>query len=172
MAVAAVRPVAPPVLTKEVVLHDQFNLLVLPIIGTAVLGGLLGFIDTMLVSAAWCRGGGGAASRRFGREGRRGPVLASLTAYIHSICCLQVTKSFIAYIVADFLWILVEPRAVPSKWVCRRGSACSPRLPPAPLLQQPSRTSPPCQIPLPTTITHVPLDIPPTCRTVAAAGPR
>ena len=59
MAVAAVRPVAPPVLTKEVVLHDQFNLLVLPIIGTAVLGGLLGFIDTMLVSAAWCRGGGG-----------------------------------------------------------------------------------------------------------------
>ena len=59
VAVAAARPV-PPVLTKEVVLHDQFNLLVLPIIGTAVLGGLLGYIDTMLVSG-WRRRGGSSS---------------------------------------------------------------------------------------------------------------
>lgn len=39
-------------------------------------------------------------------------VLAGLAGLIDT---LLVTKAFILYIVADFFWILLEPRAVPSK---------------------------------------------------------
>lgn len=68
--------VAPPrpVLSPPVILHDRANLVALPAIGTLVLAGLLGYIDTHLV-----------------------------------------TQAFIFYIVADFFWILLEPKAVPSR---------------------------------------------------------
>ncbi|PRW45451.1 GTP-binding chloroplastic [Chlorella sorokiniana] len=64
----------PIVLSPEVVLHDRCNLVALPIVGGLVLAGLLGAVDTLLV-----------------------------------------TKAFILYIVADFFYILLEPKAVPSR---------------------------------------------------------
>lgn len=41
----------------------------------------------------------------------------------------QVTKAFLLYIVADWFWILIEPRAVPSKWVLPRAARRTPRIP-------------------------------------------
>lgn len=75
-AAGAGRSPKPPaiVLSPEVVLHDRCNLVALPIVGGLVLAGLLGAVDTLLV-----------------------------------------TKAFILYIVADFFYILLEPKAVPSR---------------------------------------------------------
>lgn len=71
---AGAAPAPPAKLTPQVVLHDRANLVALPTIGCMVLAGLLGYIDTLLV-----------------------------------------TKAFIVYIVGDLFWLILEPKAVPSR---------------------------------------------------------
>ena len=100
--------VAPPrpALAPSVVLHDRANLVALPLIGTLVLAGLLGFIDTMLVSQAGAPPPVAPAAW---------PPPPTLMSSLFPRLFAQVTKSFILYIVADFFWILLEPKAVPSQ---------------------------------------------------------
>lgn len=125
-AAGAGRSLKPPAisLSPEVVLHDRCNLVALPIVGGLVLAGLLGAVDTLLVS----RGGqlgkvGGcgctwlelvfslcaAASSAAAGTAHKQQVTTSILPYG------QVTKAFILYIVADFFYILLEPKAVPSR---------------------------------------------------------
>jgi hypothetical protein len=123
--------VAPPrpALAPSVVLHDRANLVALPLIGTLVVAGLLGHIDTMLVSEGGWRARSGAPTAApaascclLPPQRRRRSVCSSLPANSHIpfpspflSFSRQVTKSFILYIVADFFWILLEPKAVPSQ---------------------------------------------------------
>lgn len=103
-------------LSPEVVLHDRCNLVALPIVGGLVLAGLLGAVDTLLVSLLLA---GSLAGNQ--HECRLCPCVPAL---VRCACPLnvsvviflpQVTKAFILYIVADFFYILLEPKAVPSR---------------------------------------------------------
>lgn len=89
---------SPIVLSPQVTLHDRANLLALPVVGSLVLAGLFGYIDTMLVSAA--SGGRGllvvaacCAPTHPGLHSCTEPSLSDPAA-------LQVTKTFILYICA------------------------------------------------------------------------
>lgn len=152
---------APLALSPPVILHDRANLIALPIIGTLVLAGLFGYIDTMLVGAAAVSvsscGGSGLVAQPVEVQGTSGQVLrrhyhrfrqrtacncitccyplppllsplysplpplssplSLFSSIIGAVTCLQVTKAFVLYIVGDFFWILLEPKAVPSRWV-------------------------------------------------------
>lgn len=89
-AAGAGRSLKPPAisLSPEVVLHDRCNLVALPIVGGLVLAGLLGAVDTLLVS---CRGQ--SARLDGGRRGRRVAVRCCLLCRCPALHTHNTAKS-------------------------------------------------------------------------------